>query len=107
MTMLLFLAHWCPHCQKEVPIVVDEHTCEGLGMCEAMAVDYFEVQPTGLVRILDEHPGWTVREGDRMTCLQILPAGENATGRLQRQRFRLPLRIGVGIVAQLDRAGSG
>lgn len=37
-------------------IVVDEHTCEGLGMCEAMAVDYFEVQPEGLVRILDERP---------------------------------------------------
>jgi len=37
-------------------IVVDEHTCEGLGMCEAMAVDYFEVQPEGLVRVLDEQP---------------------------------------------------
>ena len=37
-------------------IVVDEHTCEGLGMCEAMAVDYFEVQPEGLVKILDEQP---------------------------------------------------
>jgi len=37
-------------------IVVDEHTCEGLGMCEAMAVDYFEVQPEGLVRVLDERP---------------------------------------------------
>ena len=37
-------------------IVVDEHTCEGLGMCEAMAVDYFEVQPEGLVKILDDRP---------------------------------------------------
>lgn len=37
-------------------IVVDEHACEGLGMCEAMAVDYFEVQPEGLVKILDERP---------------------------------------------------
>ncbi len=37
-------------------IVVDEHTCEGLGMCEAMAVDYFEVRPEGLVKILDEEP---------------------------------------------------
>ena len=36
--------------------VDDEHTCEGLGMCEAMAVDYFEVQPEGLVKILDERP---------------------------------------------------
>jgi len=37
-------------------IVVDEHTCEGLGMCEAMAVDYFEVQPEGLVKVLEERP---------------------------------------------------
>ncbi len=37
-------------------IVVDKHTCEGLGMCEAMAVDYFEVGPDGTVVILDEHP---------------------------------------------------
>lgn len=37
-------------------IVVDEHTCEGLGMCEAMAVDYFEVQPEGLVKVLDDSP---------------------------------------------------
>ncbi|MFP5253902.1 MAG: ferredoxin [Actinomycetes bacterium] len=37
-------------------IVVDEHTCEGLGMCEAMAVDYFEVQPEGLVKVLDDRP---------------------------------------------------
>ena len=37
-------------------IVVDKHTCEGLGMCEAMAVDFFEVQPDGLVAILEEAP---------------------------------------------------
>ena len=37
-------------------IVVDKHTCEGLGMCEAMAVDYFEVQPDGTVAVLDECP---------------------------------------------------
>ena len=37
-------------------IVADLEKCEGLGMCEAMAVDYFEVQPEGLVKILDEQP---------------------------------------------------
>ena len=37
-------------------IVVDEHTCEGLGMCEAMAVDYI---PTPLKAYL------ALREEDR------------------------------------------
>ena len=37
-------------------IVVDKRTCEGLGMCEAMAVDYFEVQADGTVAILDAEP---------------------------------------------------
>lgn len=27
-------------------IVVDRHKCEGLGMCEAMASDYFELRET-------------------------------------------------------------
>ena len=38
-------------------IVADRQTCEGLGMCEAMAPDFFEVDEDGLVEILDEHPG--------------------------------------------------
>ena len=37
-------------------ITADLDTCEGLGMCEAMAVDYFEVQPSGLVKVLDDSP---------------------------------------------------
>lgn len=37
-------------------ITVDKQTCEGLGMCEAMAVDFFEVQADGTVAILDERP---------------------------------------------------
>ena len=37
-------------------IVVDKQTCEGLGMCEAMAVDYFEVQADGTVEVLDAEP---------------------------------------------------
>ncbi len=37
-------------------IVVDKSRCEGLGMCEAMAVDFFEVQADGTVAVLDGHP---------------------------------------------------
>ncbi len=37
-------------------IVADNATCEGLGMCEAMAVDFFEVGPDGTVAVLDERP---------------------------------------------------
>ena len=37
-------------------IEVDRDKCEGLGMCEAMAVDYFEVQPEGLVKVLVAQP---------------------------------------------------
>lgn len=41
-------------------IVVDRDRCEGLGMCEAMASDYFEVREDDAgeesVHVLDEHP---------------------------------------------------
>ncbi len=37
-------------------IVVDYELCEGLGMCEAMAPEFFEVQDEGQVGLLDEHP---------------------------------------------------
>jgi ferredoxin len=37
-------------------IVADLHRCEGLGMCEAMADQYFEVGDDGHVHLLDEHP---------------------------------------------------
>ena len=33
-------------------IVADRTTCEGLGMCEAMAPDFFEVGEDGFVRVL-------------------------------------------------------
>jgi cytochrome c biogenesis protein CcmG/thiol:disulfide interchange protein DsbE len=29
-TLVLFLAHWCPHCQREVPLLVDHFADEGL-----------------------------------------------------------------------------
>ncbi|MGH3500230.1 MAG: ferredoxin [Nocardioidaceae bacterium] len=38
-------------------ILADHETCEGLGMCEAMAPDYFEVGEDGRVVVLDAHPG--------------------------------------------------
>jgi ferredoxin len=37
-------------------IVVDRTRCEGLGMCEAMADQYFEVQDDGTMAVLDPHP---------------------------------------------------
>ena len=38
-------------------IVADLDKCEGLGMCEAMANDYFEVyEDQELVNVLDENP---------------------------------------------------
>jgi ferredoxin len=38
-------------------IVSDRNKCEGLGMCEAMAHEFFEVDDDGFVHILDENPG--------------------------------------------------
>ncbi|MBS44085.1 MAG: ferredoxin [Nocardioides sp.] len=37
-------------------IVADRETCEGLGMCEAMAPDFFEVGADDTVAVLDESP---------------------------------------------------
>jgi ferredoxin len=38
-------------------IVADLGKCEGLGMCEAMAPDFFEVGEDGVVEVLDAEPG--------------------------------------------------
>ncbi|WP_028474504.1 ferredoxin [Nocardioides alkalitolerans] len=38
-------------------IVAALDTCEGLGMCEAMAPDFFEVGDDGVVEVLDDSPG--------------------------------------------------
>lgn len=37
-------------------IVADRDTCEGHGMCEAMAHEYFEVGDDGTVNVLDDQP---------------------------------------------------
>jgi ferredoxin len=39
-----------------VRIVVDRDRCEGLGMCEAMAHEFFEVGEDGYVSVLGETP---------------------------------------------------
>lgn len=38
-------------------IVADHGKCDGLGMCEAMAPDFFEVGDDGTVVVLEQHPG--------------------------------------------------
>ncbi|MDQ1106241.1 ferredoxin [Nocardioides zeae] len=38
-------------------IGADLGKCEGLGMCEAMAPDFFEVGEDGVVEVLDAEPG--------------------------------------------------
>ncbi|WP_409491926.1 ferredoxin [Amycolatopsis sp. cmx-11-12] len=38
-------------------IEADRAKCDGLGMCEAMAPDFFEVGDDGTVVVLDEWPG--------------------------------------------------
>lgn len=38
-------------------ISVDRGRCEGLGMCEAMAHEFFEVDDDEVLQILDESPG--------------------------------------------------
>ncbi len=37
-------------------ITVDRNVCEGLGMCEAMASDYFELDDDEQLHVLDEAP---------------------------------------------------
>ncbi|GHJ60795.1 ferredoxin FdxD [Nocardioides sp. OK12] len=37
-------------------IVVDRDRCEGLGMCEAMASDVFELDDDEVMHVLDETP---------------------------------------------------
>ena len=44
---------------EEVPPVkihADHTVCEGIGMCEATADDYFEVGDDGFVKVLDDSP---------------------------------------------------
>jgi ferredoxin len=38
-------------------IVVDRDLCEGHGMCEAMAHEFFELDDDDVMHVLDETPG--------------------------------------------------
>jgi len=42
-------------------IVVDRGKCQGLGMCEAMAHEFFEVDDDDTMTVLDESPLETER----------------------------------------------
>ena len=38
-------------------IVVDRDRCQGLGMCESMAHEFFELDDDDVMHVLDENPG--------------------------------------------------
>ena len=42
-------------------IVVDRDRCEGLGMCEAMAHEYFELDDDDTMTVLEETPAESTR----------------------------------------------
>lgn len=58
--MVVFLAHWCPHCQREVPVIVDWLEAGGL----PENVDLIAVA-TGTATTRDNYPPsqWLEREG--------------------------------------------
>lgn len=60
-------------------IVADLHKCEGLGMCEAMADQYFEVGEDGRVQLLDGQPD----EADRDFVVAAVQACPVAALRLE------------------------
>ena len=43
-------------------IVVDRETCEGLGMCEAMAHEFFELDDDDTMTVLEESPPESQRD---------------------------------------------
>lgn len=49
----------------------------------AAACDVLGTAPETLARVLEEQTDWEAQEGVRLPCLQLLPAGEHATARLQ------------------------
>jgi len=44
-----------------VKILVDRDKCEGLGMCEAMAHEFFELDDDDTMTVIDESPSETDR----------------------------------------------
>lgn len=58
--IILFVAHWCPHCQREVPIVQDWLDTDPL----AAGVDFYTIA-TGISRARENYPpsAWLEAEG--------------------------------------------
>lgn len=38
-------------------IVVDRDLCDGIGMCQSMAHEFFELDDDDVMHVLDENPG--------------------------------------------------
>lgn len=53
-------------------ILVDRDKCEGLGMCEAMADDYFELDDDDVMHVIDEEPDESDR-GHVNAAIQACP----------------------------------
>ncbi|MDO9495778.1 MAG: ferredoxin [Nocardioides sp.] len=53
-------------------IEVDRDRCEGLGMCEAMAHEFFELDDDEVMHVLDESPDETHR-GQVNAAVQACP----------------------------------
>jgi ferredoxin len=53
-------------------IHVDRDRCEGLGMCEAMASDFFELDDDEVMHLLDETPDESAR-GHVHSAVQACP----------------------------------
>lgn len=53
-------------------IVADYDKCEGLGMCEAMAPEFFEVGEEGQVSIVDKNPAEEHRK-DLLAAVDACP----------------------------------
>jgi ferredoxin len=54
-------------------INVDRDLCDGHGMCEAMAHEFFELDDDDLMHVLDEHPPESER-GKVHAAVQACPA---------------------------------
>jgi thiol-disulfide isomerase/thioredoxin len=74
--LVLFLAHWCPHCQSEVPVV--QEWLDSNGMPEG--VDLYSVS-TGVDEAQPNYPPseWLDREGWTVPVLRDNAAGDVAT----------------------------
>ena len=58
--VLLFLAHWCPHCQREVPVVQDWVDANGM----PVGVDFISVATANDPNLPNYPPdAWLAREG--------------------------------------------